>query len=523
MKNPFKIILFTLALCAGLLILSACAPTVSQQGSEADLTASVWGLSTLNDQPLVPGTSISAQFTSDGKIGGSAGCNQYNGTYTTSGNKLQVAAPLATTMMACPQEIMDQETTYLAALGEVKTYSITADQLTLSDGNKKNIMVFTAQSQDLAGTYWEVLSYNNGKQAVVSVLAGTSITAQFGTDGTLSGNSGCNTYNGTFTATGRMITVGPLASTRMACGDPAGVMDQETQFLAALQSAATYKIEGTTLELRTSDGALAVQATASTPVQPTQPESEQPIPVEPYTILDIVWQWVSVTDQSTGAVTAVSNPENYTITFNADGTLTGKADCNNFSGTYSQEGGFTISLGASTMAYCGDASLDQQFLTLLSSIAAGGPDGAGGLALETAGGAQRMLFQNGGTPTTSEPTDTIQGIVWQWVSVTDQSTGQTTTVPHPNKYTITFNADGTLTGTADCNTFSGTYSQEGGFVITLGASTLVACGENSLDQQYLVLLNSVVAGGPDGAGGLALENAGGQQRMLFQNGGAATE
>jgi hypothetical protein len=30
-----------------------------------------------------------------------------------------------------------------------------------------------------------------------------------------------------------------------------------------------------------------------------------------------------------------------------------------------------------------------------------------------------------------------------------------------------------------------------------------------------------VAGGPDGAGGLALENAGGEQRMLFQNGGPA--
>jgi hypothetical protein len=48
------------------------------------------------------------------------------------------------------------------------------------------------------------------------------------------------------------------------------------------------------------------------------------------------------------------------------------------------------------MAYCGESSLDQQYLQLLGSIAAGGPDGAGGLALETAGGEQRMLFKNGG-------------------------------------------------------------------------------------------------------------------------------
>jgi hypothetical protein len=48
------------------------------------------------------------------------------------------------------------------------------------------------------------------------------------------------------------------------------------------------------------------------------------------------------------------------------------------------------------MAYCGDASLVQQYLKLLSEVAADGPDGAGGLALETTGGAQRMLFKNGG-------------------------------------------------------------------------------------------------------------------------------
>jgi heat shock protein HslJ len=39
---------------------------------------------------------------------------------------------------------------------------------------------------------------------------------------------------------------------------PERVMDPEAQYLAALESAATYQIEGTVLELRTQDGALAV-------------------------------------------------------------------------------------------------------------------------------------------------------------------------------------------------------------------------------------------------------------------------
>jgi hypothetical protein len=43
------------------------------------------------------------------------------------------------------------------------------------------------------------------------------------------------------------------------------------------------------------------------------------------------------------------------------------------------------------------------------------------------------------------------------------------------------------------------------------------------NKQYLQLLGAIAAGGPDGADGLALETAGGEQRMLFNNGGAAAK
>ena len=125
------------------------------------------------------------------------------------------------------------------------------------------------------------------------------------------------------------------------------------------------------------------------------------------------------------------------------------------------------------------------------------------------------------TTPTPAPSNSITGIVWQWTSVTNQTTKETTTVPNPESYTITFHVDDTLTGKADCNSFSGAYSQQNGFTITLGATTMAFCGEASLDQQYLQLLGSVAAGGPDGAGNLALETAGGEQRMLFVNGGPA--
>ena len=56
----------------------------------------------------------------------------------------------------------------------------------------------------------------------------------------------------------------------------------------------------------------------------------------------------------------------------------------------------TVTLGHSTAAACGEESLDREFLDLLSGTAAGGPDGAGGFALTSAGGADYVLFRNGG-------------------------------------------------------------------------------------------------------------------------------
>jgi len=142
-------------------------------------------------------------------------------------------------------------------LGEAKTFAVKSDQLTLTEGDGSKLAVYNAQSQDLMGSNWEVTAYNNGKQAVVGVLEGTTLTASFGKDGNLTGNSGCNEFNGSYKVNGDQITIGTLASTMKMCSDPAGVMDQEAQYQAALQSAASYQIEGNVLQLRTKDDALA--------------------------------------------------------------------------------------------------------------------------------------------------------------------------------------------------------------------------------------------------------------------------
>ena len=252
MKKTF----FSIAVILVLVALAGCSSAAGAP-SGGTLTGQVWALTDLAGKAPLQDTGITIQFATDGTVSGSSGCNQYSGTYTASGSSLTINTPLASTMMMCAEPVMVQETAYQTALAGVKAYTVKGDKLTLYGPNNTEIANYKATSQDLAGTSWQVIGYNNGKQAVTSVIAGTEMYIDFGKDGTVSGGAGCNTFSGPYTVNGNQITIGPLASTMMACGDPPGIMDQEQQFLAALGTAATYQIEGNVLELRTSDGALA--------------------------------------------------------------------------------------------------------------------------------------------------------------------------------------------------------------------------------------------------------------------------
>lgn len=64
-------------------------------------------------------------------------------------------------------------------------------------------------------------------------VGGEQYELQFGDDGRVSGRAGCNRFSGPYTQAGRTLTVGPLATTRMACGDEAGAHERKVLELLA--------------------------------------------------------------------------------------------------------------------------------------------------------------------------------------------------------------------------------------------------------------------------------------------------
>ena len=250
MKKMMKASILVMAV----LLLAACQPGSS---GSVNLSGTSWQLSSLGGALPISGTSATLEFGTDGSLTGSDSCNRFMTTYVSKNDSLTVTQPAAGTLMACDENIMKQADAYSAALAATKSFTSDGTSLILKDAAGKILATFVVISQDLNGTAWNVVQYNNGKEAVVSLIEGTVITAGIADD-QVAGSAGCNNYFAGFKVDGKNITIEAPGSTRMMCEAPEGVMEQEAAFLAALESAATFSNRGNSLEFRTAADQIAV-------------------------------------------------------------------------------------------------------------------------------------------------------------------------------------------------------------------------------------------------------------------------
>jgi heat shock protein HslJ len=231
-------------------------PTIGASAEPPPLDGTTWILTTLGGRTPPTGAIATARFDG-GRVQGTNGCNRYSAPVARHGTQVKISPKAATTNMACPPDIMKLADAFMVALVSARGYRISSQQLDLRGADGAVLATFSAQSQSLAGTSWRATGINNGREAVVSLVEGTSVTMDFATDGRVSGSGGCNNYTSTYTQDGDKVSFTSAAATRRMCIAP-GVMEQEQAFLKALESAATARMEGNDLELRTADGALAV-------------------------------------------------------------------------------------------------------------------------------------------------------------------------------------------------------------------------------------------------------------------------
>jgi heat shock protein HslJ len=133
MKRAVVWIVVAVAILVAVAIVAVAAGGDVEGGGLAD---SSWVVSEMPGVTLVPDALPTVSFT-ETDVSGNGGCNSIGGTYTASGDTIDVSA-LNSTLIGCEEAILTQEAAFTARLERATTYSIEGDTLTM-DGDQGSI------------------------------------------------------------------------------------------------------------------------------------------------------------------------------------------------------------------------------------------------------------------------------------------------------------------------------------------------------------------------------------------------
>lgn len=216
----------------------------------------------------------------------------------------------------------------------------------------------TINSDELTGTTWAWMTFNDPLQEIV-IDNSLSYTLTFNIDGSVAIVADCNNAMGSYTVDGSSlkIEVGPM--TRAMCPP----RSRSDDFVKYLDSATIFFFQDGNLYIDLmADGGTMTFATAEAM---TADDGEGAIAGA---LWANAWQWVAFTNPVDQY--QIADPENYTLTFNSDGTVNIKADCNNASGSYTADDSrLTIEVGPMTKAACPSDSHSDDFVKYLGYAA----------------------------------------------------------------------------------------------------------------------------------------------------------
>ncbi len=486
-------LLRTLILSALLLVPGVLAACQSGAMAGVPLEGTTWVLESYKDgsgtHQALDRTEVTLNFNKqEQQMGGNAGCNHYGGTYELQGNKLKLLE-VTSTLMACIDEaVMNQETAYLKALSKAEEYKIEDGVLTLTGGGfeikfkEKTLTTTTTTTSTLpdvnplAKTFWRLVSYT-GETGAHTALEQTDVTLNFDAGkNQFGGVAGCNQYGGEYTIKGSALTTGSIYQTEMYCNDEA-VMQQERDYLEALQDAEQFEIDGDTLTITGGGWTLKFEKYAEV-VNPLAGTS---------------WVLVSYCGEM-GTRQALDTTEVTLIFEREEERLGGLAGCNDYGAEYTVNGtNITLNGLYQTKKACtgeGIMEQEQHYLEALKEAESFEIDGD---TLTITGGGWKSDFerQTGDTP---EETGPLAGTSWTLVSYADGTV--TNSVIEGTEVTLIFwEQDNRLGGSAGCNEYGAPYAVDGSSLTLTDniVQTLKLCADEAVMEQESSFLRALQA------------------------------
>ena len=141
-----------------LLLAAAGCKNAPKEQCQVTLTGHEWELKTMTQADSVvknPEQLPTLVFSDSATVYGSAGCNRFFGTYGVEKEGGMTITPGGATMMYCPD--LTFEDAYLKALAEVKEYTISGQELKLTDGAGKLVLVYGLAETTSAGSVRDTL------------------------------------------------------------------------------------------------------------------------------------------------------------------------------------------------------------------------------------------------------------------------------------------------------------------------------------------------------------------------------
>ncbi len=449
----------------------------------------LWQATAVAGQPVPEEVAITALFqpgetAGAGSLGGNAGCNNYHAEYVVEGDGLTISGPPAMTMMLCPDEgVAALEASYTAVLEAAASYAVEGDVLTIS-GAAGDVQ-FAANRQPLEGTYWELVSLGDSDNQRPPA-EGSSFTAQFSRlpglpTGTVSGETGCNTWNATYAANLSEIKVNlPSTSRSLECAAGAGILEEEQAFFLGLNAATTYRVLGSTLQMpygENNELMLTFEA--------GQPPVEAP--VLDLTPLQGTFWFLAALGQDDVLPGSEVTAGFEIVEDGATGTISGSGGCNAYNGPIAAN--FVIGPLVTTKKMCAQPLMDQENAYLNWLQGAYDYDRAGDQLLISTG--QGVLTFHS-SPVLDQRSE-LQNRTWFAISY------ETLNAIQGSNPTVIFSGDGrTISGNTGCNEYSGAYGAGQGNTLTISgmSSTFAACATDELSRQqdtFLRLLPAAVS------------------------------
>ncbi len=312
------------------------------------------------------------------------------------------------------------------------------------NGGSQNAGNGDSQNADrsLTNTSWALESYGPSGDET-SLVPGTKISLYFEENGSISGWTGCNPYEGDYEPgdDSYALDMTPTSRDLLHCNDPAGVGDQETAYLRALRYVTSFAIGTETLVLTYNDGQSQLNYRETREAQ------------------NAAWVlrktgWVLESYGPSGNETSLVPRTKISLYFEEDGSISGWTGCSTYWADYEvgDDDSLSITQNVSGQEFCdGPADVVDQEAAYIQAL--------GDVSSVVVGTGTLVLTYNAGQDQLNyRETGDASKVDWvlrdtRWILESFESSGNKTSPIPGTEIRLRFTENGGISGSMGCNDY----------------------------------------------------------------------